>query len=284
MVTLLVSLGFGSGYLSARFQVQHAPASATLNQLFANWSEEARQQRSVVAEVKEEATRNAAALARRIAQLQAQVMRLNAAGQRLTEIAGLDSGEFDFAQPPGVGGPEVAEAASEPRNDELTAAIDQVDAQLSDRERQFRVLEDLLLSSRIQSEVRPSGWPVETGWISSLFGVRTDPFTGRRTGHRGIDFAAPVGAEVKAVAAGIVTDASVHKGYGKLIEINHGNGYATRYAHNSKLLVQVGDKIDKGQAIALVGSTGRSTGAHVHFEVLFNGLLVNPERYIQAAR
>ena len=156
--------------------------------------------------------------------------------------------------------------------------------QLSDRERQMRVLEDLLLASRLQKEVRPSGWPVENSWISSLFGTRMDPFTGLRAFHAGIDFAAREGANVQSVAAGIVSDVGERFGYGLLVEINHGSGYVTRYGHNDTALVQVGDRVHKGQAIAMIGSTGRSTGPHVHFEVLLNGRTVNPYEYIQAAR
>ncbi|HEY1075637.1 MAG TPA: M23 family metallopeptidase, partial [Fontimonas sp.] len=230
-----------------------------------------------------QAEQNTAALARRIAQLQAHVLRLDAAGQRLTQMAGLDSGEFNFDQAPALGGPETA-ADADLGLDSVMDSLVAFESQLSDRERQFRVLEDLLLASRLQKEVRPSGWPIDGGWISSLFGARTDPFTGRRTSHQGIDFAGRVGAAVVSVAAGIVTEAGARDGYGNLVEINHGNGYTTRYGHNSEIVVKPGDKVAKGQRIAKIGSTGRSTGPHVHFEVLFNGAVVNPEQYIRAAR
>ncbi len=261
-----------------------ASGTAVLPQgLVTAWAQEFEGQRQALSVARGEAEQNAAALARRLAQLQAHVVRLDAAGQRLTEIAGLDQGEFNFGQAPAVGGPEPA-YPSEASMDPVLISLRNFERQLTDRERQFRVLEDLLLASRLQKEVRPSGWPIESGWISSLFGTRTDPFTGRRTQHTGIDFAGRAGAEVLAVAGGIVTEAGPRDGYGNLVEINHGNGYATRYGHNSRLLVKVGDRVGKGQQIARVGSTGRSTGPHVHFEVLFNGTLVNPEQYIQAAR
>ncbi|MFP5304952.1 MAG: M23 family metallopeptidase [Gammaproteobacteria bacterium] len=242
-----------------------------------------RLQREALEDARAGAEQKSAALARRIAQLQAHVLRLDAAGQRLTEVAGLDSGEFNFGQPPALGGPEAAVDA-DTGLDTLLASLGEFERQLSDRERQFRVLEDLLLASRLQKEVRPSGWPIESGWISSLFGVRTDPFTGRLTRHMGIDFAGRAGSDVLSVAAGIVTEAGSRDGYGNLVEINHGNGYTTRYGHNSQILVKPGDKVAKGQRIAKMGSTGRSTGPHVHFEVLFNGMTVNPEQYIRAAR
>jgi murein DD-endopeptidase MepM/ murein hydrolase activator NlpD len=211
-------------------------------------------------------------------------MRLDAAGARLTEIAGLDKGEFNFAQPPPVGGPEIQEASQPVSADEVLSSLASFEKQLADRERQMRVLEDLLLASRLQKEVRPSGWPVENGWISSLFGMRMDPFTGLRAFHAGVDFAARQGANVQSVAAGIVSDVGERFGYGLLVEINHGNGYVTRYGHNNAALVTVGERVRKGQAVALVGDSGRSTGPHVHFEVLLNGRTVNPYQYIQAAR
>lgn len=248
------------------------------------WAGELEQQRAQLAATREVVESNTGAMARRVAQLHAHVMRLDAAGSRLTEIAGLDKGEFDFARPPPVGGPE-AEAPGEPVNvTDVLSSLDAVEKQLADRERQMRVLEDLLLASRLQKEVRPSGWPVENGWISSLFGNRMDPFTGLRAFHAGVDFAARQGSNVLSVAAGIVSDVGERFGYGLLVEINHGNGYVTRYGHNDTALVGAGDRVRKGQAVALVGDSGRSTGPHVHFEVLLNGRTVNPHQYIQAAR
>ncbi|HVT35258.1 MAG TPA: M23 family metallopeptidase, partial [Nevskiaceae bacterium] len=267
----------GLGYLA------RGDGSVLPSGLVATWAEEVSAQHSELNKAREEAEENARALARRIAQLHAHMMRVNAAGARLTEIAGLDRGEFNFDQAPAVGGPEEA-SAQETGLVQVISSLDQFEAQLSDRERQMRVLEDLLLASRLQKQVKPSGWPVDNGWISSTFGWRTDPFTGRYAQHTGIDFAAREGADVLAVATGIVTEAGERFGYGNLVEINHGNGYVTRYGHNERILVKVGDKINKGQRIALMGSTGRSTGPHVHFEVLFNGNVVNPQQYIQAAR
>lgn len=248
------------------------------------WAGELQQQRQQLASTRELVENNTNALARRLAQLHAHAMRLDAAGARLTEIAGLDKGEFNFSEPPAVGGPET-EAEGQPLAvDQVISSLDAFEKQLSDRERQMRVLEDLLLASRLQKEVRPSGWPVENGWISSLFGMRMDPFTGLRSFHAGVDFAARFGANVQSVAAGIVSDVGDRFGYGLLVEVNHGNGYVTRYGHNDKALVAVGDRVRKGQAVALIGNSGRSTGPHVHFEVLLNGRTVNPHQYIQAAR
>lgn len=251
--------------------------------LVSSWAEEVAAQRAELAQTRSLAEHNSHALARRIAQLQAHVLRLDAAGQRLTQVAGLDKGEFNFALPPPVGGPESASTGFEPGFGSVLASLDRFEQQLSDRERQMRVLEDLLLASRLQKQVKPSGWPVESGWISSAYGWRTDPFTGLYTLHSGIDFAAREGSDVQAVAAGIVTDVGERSGYGQLVEINHGNGYITRYGHNETILVKVGDKVNKGQRISLIGSSGRSTGPHVHLEVLLNGTIVDPQQYIDAS-
>lgn len=247
------------------------------------WAQEVSTQRVELSQARQTAEQNAHALARRIAELQAHMTRVNAAGARLTELAGLDSGEFNFEQQPAIGGPEDSDS-QETTLTHVLSSFDQFEDQLSDRERQMRVLEDLLLASRLQKQVQPSGWPVPNGWISSIFGRRIDPFTGRYAHHAGIDFAARQGSDVLSVAAGIVTEAGDRFGYGRIVEINHGNGYVTRYGHNEKVLVKAGDRVNKGQRIALMGSTGRSTGPHVHFEVLYNGSVVDPARYIQAAR
>ncbi|WP_245586141.1 M23 family metallopeptidase [Solimonas soli] len=273
---LLLGASFAVGYWT------RGGSSVLPPRLVAAWAAEVGQQRQALSVARAEAEENSAALSRRLAELQAHVLRLDAAGQRLTEIAGLDEGEFNFSLPPAIGGPE--DASEDAPDDPVLRSLANYERQLSDRERQFRVLEDLLVASRLQREVRPSGWPIQAGFISSLFGTRTDPFTGRMARHAGIDFAGRMGASVQAVGAGIVTYAGPREGYGNLVEINHGNGYATRYGHNSAVLVHMGDKISRGQAIARIGSTGRSTGPHVHFEVLYNGTQVDPQAFIQAAR
>ncbi len=139
-------------------------------------------------------------------------------------------------------------------------------------------MESMLIDSTLQSQTIPTGSPTLDGWVSSLFGKRTDPMTGRVEFHDGIDYAGKSGSPILAVASGIVTWSGVRHGYGNMVEINHGNGYQTRYAHNKKNIVVVGEKVDKGQIIALMGSSGRSTGTHVHFEVVNNGKAVNPKR------
>lgn len=252
--------------------------------LVSTWASQIEQQRQALGKARAQAEEDAHALARRIAQLQAYVIRLDAAGARMTQIAKIDPGEFNFDKPPPVGGPETDSGSQPAVLEDVIGSLDRLQKQLGDRERQMRVLEDLLLASKLEREIKPSGWPVAGGYITSGYGSRTDPFTGLRSNHPGIDFAAAEGSEVLSVASGIVIEAGENSGYGEMIEINHGNGYVTRYGHNSRLLVKVGDRIVKGQAIALMGSTGRSTGPHVHFELLLNGNAVNPEQYVQASR
>jgi len=278
---VLIGLCFAAGWMLR-------PEGALLPaKVVSQWDSQLQQQRGELVTARAKAGEDANALSRRIAELQAYVMRLDAAGSRMTQIAHIDPSEFNFDKPPPMGGPEV-QLANQPAQPvalaDVLSSLDQLQQQLSDRERQMRVLEDLLLAGRMEKEIRPSGWPISGGYISSGFGIRTDPFTGMRDYHPGIDFAAPEGSEVMSVAAGIVTEAGERNGYGNLVEIDHGNGYVTRYGHNEKILVKVGDRVRKGQAVALIGSTGRSTGPHVHFEVVLNGTVVNPEQYIEAAR
>ena len=167
--------------------------------------------------------------------------------------------------------------------DELSQAIDQLRLKLRNRENQLSVMENLVLNENLQKEVEPSGRPITKGWLSSYFGMRTHPLSGRREMHKGIDFAGPMGGQVIAVAKGVVTYAGKRYSYGNLVEIAHGNGYSTRYAHNSRIMVSVGDTVEKGFQIAEIGSSGRSTGPHVHFEVILNGREVNPIPFIRAS-
>lgn len=278
---VLLAVGVCAGAFAAGYALRGGAVGVS-PELIEAWTEEAEVQRIALAEARRTADDNTQALTRRIALLQAHIVRLDAAGNRMSEIAGLED-EFSFDEPPPIGGP-IEPDAPIAGSDPVLEALDVLQAQLEARERQMRVLEDLLLASRMNREVNPSGWPVENGYISSLFGWRRDPFHGRRAMHYGIDFAGRAGSGVLAVAGGVVTEAGQRDGYGLLVEINHGNGYVTRYGHSKKLLVKVGDRIAKGQRIGLMGSSGRSTGPHVHFEVLLNGRVVNPAQYIQAAQ
>ncbi len=222
------------------------------------------------------------ALAIRIAQMNAHVIRLDALGRRLTSMADLDEGEFDFDSTPAMGGPEEPVATgSNVVVPDLVGHMQALDYQLDDREAQLQVLESMLMNRNLKDRVHPQGRPVGSGWISSYFGKRTDPFTGKPANHTGIDFAGKLGAEVVAVADGVVTMSSDRYGYGLMVEINHGNGYSTRYAHNSENHVAVGDEVRKGQIIARMGDSGRATGPNLHFEVLKGGTRVNPLSFIR---
>jgi len=245
-----------------------------------NWSSELLSQQAQIEDVKRVLQEKVNALAMRVGQMNASVIRLDALGKRLTRMANMDDGEFDFGNPPALGGAESGADGQPAQIPNLTAMVDDLQTQLSSREQQLGVLENLVLTRELNKQVYPDGRPVQDGWISSYFGRRADPFTGFSAVHKGLDFAAPEGTKVVAVAAGLVTFAGNRSGFGEMVEINHGNGMATRYCHNEKLLVRQGDMIRKGQEVALMGSTGRSTGPHLHFEVLKNGQQVDPLRFI----
>jgi murein DD-endopeptidase MepM/ murein hydrolase activator NlpD len=224
------------------------------------------------------------ALAVRMGQMQAQVMRVEALGQRLTEVASLSKSEFDFDQLPARGGPAEAEDGETIAAMDFMQALDDLALQLDDRARQLEVLERVVSRRRHQQTVAPHGRPITKGWLSSYYGKRADPFHGRQQMHKGIDFAGQMGSDIVATGAGVVTWAGKRYGYGQLVEINHGNGLSTRYGHCQEILVQVGQRVEQGQRIALMGSSGRSTGPHVHYEVLKNGNQVNPSKYVQTRR
>jgi murein DD-endopeptidase MepM/ murein hydrolase activator NlpD len=246
------------------------------------WQDDVRHQQTQLAHIREKADADIDALSSRIGLLQAHVMRLDALGRKLVKMASIDNSEFDFDSSPALGGPETSTNIVF-EQDELSQAIDALGLQLQKRENQLAVMEDLVLNENLQKEVEPSGRPITKGWLSSYFGMRTHPISGRREMHKGIDFAGKMGGPVIAVAKGVVTYSGKRYSYGNMIEIAHGNGYSTRYAHNSRLLVSVGDTVEKGFQIAEIGSSGRSTGPHVHFEVLKNGVEVNPVRFIRAS-
>jgi murein DD-endopeptidase MepM/ murein hydrolase activator NlpD len=245
---------------------------------------ELKDQQDLITSIRQQNEDTIDAFAVRIAQMNARIIRLDALGRRLTDMAEIDDGEFDFNSEPPVGGPE------EPMFDgsniaipELVDSMSLLDGQLADREAQLWVLESVLMNENLKERVYPHGRPVSAGWISSYFGKRTDPFTGKLANHTGIDFAGKMGADVSSFADGVVTWSGSRYGYGVMVEINHGNGFATRYAHNSENLVAVGEEVRKGQSIAKMGRSGRATGPNLHFEVLRNGQRVNPVNFIRDA-
>ncbi len=279
IVGFLSSVAFTGGYIYSA----HTGSGVSFNKA-ATLSNELESQRAAIATTRQQTEDTLDALSIRIGQMNARVIRLDALGRRLTEMADLEEGEFEFDSVPAIGGPEEEESfptGSAVAVPEVLTAMQLLDNQLDNREAQLAVLESMLLDQNLSDRVYPQGRPVKSGWMSSYFGRRTDPFTGKPANHRGVDFAGKAGAEVIAVADGVVTWSSPRYGFGKLVEINHGNGYATRYAHNSENLVSVGQEVRKGEIVALMGDTGRATGPNLHFEVLQNGKRVNPVTYIR---
>jgi murein DD-endopeptidase MepM/ murein hydrolase activator NlpD len=262
--------------LAFTFGVQLGQRSATLASVRAP-ATTASVEAAEIARLKQQVQDRVDAISVRVGQLNAHLIRLDALGKRLTEMANISSREFNFDAEPAVGGPEESDSAGIGAIiPDLTSLLDNVQQRIQTRDAQLLALENVILSRRLNEAIRPDGRPVLEGYVSSYFGERQDPFTGHEAWHKGVDFAGAAGSEVVAVAAGIVTRSEDAAGYGNLVEINHGNGYVTRYGHGARLLVKAGDIVTRGQPVATIGSTGRSTGPHVHFEVLRNGQQVNP--------
>jgi murein DD-endopeptidase MepM/ murein hydrolase activator NlpD len=269
---------FGGGLFWAGYQLAGSQGVADADQQV---RELLAAERRAVETARDEARAHLDALALRIANLRAHLMRLDALGERLVQVGNLDGEEFDFSAEPPLGGD--TEGPAQPQAvDELVDDMQRLSQLLDDRERKLLLLEDLLMSRELRSEVLPSGRPVLKGWISSGYGKRTDPFSGKKSLHHGVDFAGKRGTDVVAVAGGVVTRAEKMAGYGNLVEIRHVDGYSTRYAHNQENLVNPGQVVKKGEVIALLGSSGRSSGPHVHFEVRKDGRSINPRKFIQA--
>ncbi|HEX6832802.1 MAG TPA: M23 family metallopeptidase [Rudaea sp.] len=264
--------GFGTALLMAN------PSDRALTEV-TTLRDQIVQQKDQVTSLETTSRRDLDALAMQLGSLQAQATRLNALGQRLTQIGKLDDGEFDFNEPPAMGGPEDPAAATHALDSSLSNNISDLRARFQREETQLNVLENLLLDRKVDRALLPSGYPV-VGYIGSGYGVRTDPINGFSEHHAGLDFDAPMGSDITAVAEGVVTFVGDKAGYGNVVEIDHGNGYMTRYAHNSRNVAKVGDRVHAGQIIAKVGMTGRATGPHCHFEVWLNGHAVNPLTYV----
>lgn len=249
--------------------------------VIASWNSTLEDQQAELEATQTRSRQEIEALTVRMAELQARLIRLDALGERITSIAKLDKNEFDFSQTPAVGGPEGeplvdSQAYGAP---DFVTVVDELAEQIADREQQLDIMAGLLANRKMQKEVYIAGRPIEKGWMSSGFGRRTDPFKGHIAWHKGVDFAGKENSPVIAVASGVVTWSGDRYGYGTMVEINHGDGYVTRYGHNKENLVEVGDVVKKGAEIARMGSTGRSTGPHVHFEILRNGKAIDPTKY-----
>lgn len=269
----LLGLAFAAGMqLGERSGARRAPGSPV--QLARTLVEQQRE----IAEMRALVQERVDALAARMGQVNAHVLRLDALGKRLTQMANINSREFDFDSAPAVGGPETEGLAAQ--LPDLAAMLARLEERVALRDSQLSALENVILQRELRAQIVPEGRPVRQGFVSSYFGERQDPFSGHQAFHRGVDFASEEGSEVIAVASGVVTFAGERAGYGTMVEIAHGDGYVTRYGHNQSNLVEVGQTVTRGQVIATMGSTGRSTGPHVHFEVLRAGMHVDPLSFI----
>ena len=293
----LVCIGLPLGLMALGYEIGQRQGTQQAQEARLSEAEVAVSQRALdLAQLSADAKRKLEAMTRKLAEIQARVTRLDALGMHLTVLAGLDEGEFDFTAVPAVGGPaidgpaidgpaidgqELAAPALAVLPDEFEEELELLSVTLDDRDTQLDVLAGLLFDAEAQAEAIPSGRPVASGWLSSHFGYRNDPFTGKKTWHQGVDFAGKDGTEVIAVASGVVSWSGNRHGYGNMVEVAHGDGLLTRYAHNDENLVEVGDLIRKGETLALMGNTGRSTGPHVHFEVFKHGRAVDPSSYIR---
>jgi len=285
ILLLVVFLPVVVGVLSFRIAAAwNTPADGVLDsRAIAQLRESVEREHQAVQATKNRFESHLNTMALNLGRLQAQMLRVNALGQRLTGMAGLDKGEFNFAEEPAMGGPESDGATMVAMAPDFAQSLDQMGGQLESRMVELELLEAFLLDRQLQTALQPKGWPVDGGYVSSTYGYRQDPFHGRRSFHEGVDIANREGAPVHALASGVVTHAGEEEGYGLLVEINHGNGYATRYAHTASVTVKVGDKVEKGQQIAFVGTSGRSTGPHLHFEILRNDKPINPRTYLRAS-
>ncbi len=284
-VLLLPLLGAVGGYLFYDYRMSDPVVSGEIGRSAVSaWRERISGQRAAIVQARNRAEDRLKALTVRVAEMQARLLRLDALGERLVRSTGLGKGAkdaFDFSRPPSMGGPEEFMGAVEAyRQPDFLLALDEVSSRIDIREAELLVLERLLAGSRLHEESFLAGNPVSTGYLSSAYGRRIDPFHGQLAFHRGVDFAGPSGSDIVATGAGIVVAAGAHAGYGSMVEISHGDGISTVYAHASKVLVRVGDIVRERQVIALMGSTGRSTGPHVHYEVRRNGQTINPASYV----
>lgn len=227
---------------------------------------------------------NLALMARRVGEMQAQLMRLDALGERVQGLAGVKPTEFNFRELPGRGGMEPMDSTSsrDLTMSEFKALLDAMSHDVERRADYLNAVESTLMSDKIKSKLLPTSQPVNVSYNASTFGRRLDPFSGRSAMHEGIDFAAPIGTPILAAAGGVVTVAEFHPQYGNMMEIDHGNDMITRYAHTSRLLMHVGDIVRRGQHIADIGTTGRSTGPHLHFEVRIKGVAQDPHKFLLA--
>jgi murein DD-endopeptidase MepM/ murein hydrolase activator NlpD len=266
-------------FLTLRY-VEHIPVPLVQDLVYGQRHQEARKQQEVARE-------NLGVMASKLGEMQAHIIRLDSLGERLSQLTGIKPQEVrDSAIPAtkaGQGGPLVLAPAALTEHD-VQRQLDRLSQQVEWRGDYLGLVETRVLDERARQKLLPTTLPIAGAWDASSFGWRQDPFTGERALHEGVDFSADSGTPIMAAASGVVIMAERHSSYGNVVEIDHGDGLTTRYAHASKLLVKVGAVVKRGQEIAEVGSTGRSTGPHLHFEVRVEGVAQNPNRFLAAAR
>jgi murein DD-endopeptidase MepM/ murein hydrolase activator NlpD len=273
--TLVISLTLGLFWITVRHASELKVELPLLDSLVKS-AQEAQQRKT-----EEFLRENLNAMAVKLGEMQAQLMRLDALGERLSALAGLKPGEFRFTEVPGRGG--AVSSVKDLSMGEFGRQLDQLSRQMENRTDSLGILESQLFDAKVKKKLMPTIPPVDGSWSASSFGWRIDPFNGMLAMHEGVDFVVDVGTPVYAAAGGVVRFAGMHPQYGNMVEIDHGNDFTTRYAHNSRLLVKEGEVVQRGAKIAESGATGRATGPHVHFEVRYRGVAQNPARFLQAA-
>lgn len=285
-VTISRFWGYIAGVLSASIVVGFVVLGISVSnhdvingQVIDNWQSEVNLQRAELDDLQQQAEAKNSALALQLSKMQGRLLRVEALASHMRDASGLQADEFNFDQPPAQGGP-LAEEAQEFAWVDLQTQLNQLALQLGRREKELTILDEVIVERQRIQEVKLSGRPIVKGWLSSAYGNRIDPITGQPAWHAGIDFAGSQGSDVIAVASGVVVFADRRDGYGNMVEIHHGNGITSRYGHHDKLLVKAGQIVKKGDVIGLMGNSGRSTGPHVHFEVLRNGRNIDPSRFV----
>jgi murein DD-endopeptidase MepM/ murein hydrolase activator NlpD len=273
VICLCLLIGLGIGFTVILQNILPSSMSSNIGLLGRQSEAHAQQQMYVRSSLDE--------MAMKLGQMQAQVQRLDALGGRLAKLTGMKPQEFMFDQPPAQGGPLVTSSQQEMSPGFLAEQLQHLSKVIADRNDKLIALETMLMQNQLNRDLLPSVAPVHTGFYSSNFGWRIDPFTGQSAMHEGVDYMVPEGTSITASAGGVVAYADKHPQYGNMVEIDHGNDIITRYAHASRLLVKVGQVVRSGEKIAEVGSTGRSTGSHLHFEVRYKGIAQNPVRFLQ---
>ncbi len=278
LVVAMLSAGM-SGRIGYQLGYHNASIPEESDSEIVSLQDVVRKERRNLQLVKVETENNLDALAIKLGSLQAKLMRLEAIGERLVSAIDVDIDKETFKEDPAMGSASDGEEGRTQTSIDLLMGIERLSDQLASQDKQLTTLEKVLIERDVKKEVVPSGMPVK-GYISSGYGGRVHPISGKYKGHKGVDIPGKTGTKIKAVAGGVVVASGRVSGYGNLVEVKHADGYSTLYAHNKKNIVKKGDIIEKGESVALLGSTGRSTGPHVHFEVRKHGNPVNPMRYI----